>query len=133
MSCRAAPARSAAPPPDRQRPAPTTAPARRTSCAAAQDADWAAARIAALQGKKLTAGLYYDDDGTEHPFESSSGDDAYQKATKAQEDTGAQTDPTGRYIQASHVKVAAAMLNASADYGVLVINNPADRASARRA
>lgn len=91
---------------------------------AANDADWAANRIASIADRKPTVGRFYDSDGMEHSFDSQRGADA-DKALKVGRDVGV-FPPSGRPNAVDHVevKVAAAMRDSEETAGVLVINNP---------
>lgn len=94
--------------------------------AAANDAEWAADRIASLQDAdaKVTSGLFYDKDGTEHTY--SSGFDEYaDHAEQALRDAGVEFPPVGRHPAAAHVetKIAAIMRENDIPFGVVVINN----------
>lgn len=89
---------------------------------AAGDADWAAARLASISDEPQTAGLFYDEDGAEHRFDSSH-DDAEKLATDVLRKVGI-VGPNATLTVASHVevKVAAAMQDRDVARGVLVIN-----------
>lgn len=108
--------------------------------AAASDAAWAANRIASLRNKdaKVTTGLFFDADGTEHTLHSGYDGDS-DLAEQALRDAGVEFPPVGRHPAAAHVetKIAALMRENGITYGVVVINNPrgpcgADPASERR-
>ena len=91
---------------------------------AADDAAWAADRIASITDKTVTFGLFYDADGMEHEYDSQKGA-ASDLAVKVGRD--AQVFPrSGRPNVVDHVEVkaAAAMRDSDETVGVLVINNP---------
>ena len=94
--------------------------------AAASDAAWAAERIASLRDAdaKVTTGLFYDADGTEHTIRSGRDADA-ERADKALMDAGVEMPRAGPHPAASHVetKIAALMRENGITYGVVVINN----------
>jgi SCP1.201-like deaminase len=107
--------------------APATAHADSGSCPddiddAAEDADWAADRIASIKDEPITTGLLYDEDGYEQELDS--------------KQSGPHFDLALTYLRplfrnaarqaAGHVeaKAAALMRNADMDQAVLVINNP---------
>lgn len=89
---------------------------------AANDAEWAADRLATIADEPQTAGVFYDSDGQEHQFDS--GHDADEDvATSALRELGI-VGPNATLTVASHVevKVAAAMRAQNIRSGVLVIN-----------
>ncbi|WP_139190599.1 DddA-like double-stranded DNA deaminase toxin [Actinokineospora iranica] len=94
--------------------------------AAAEDAEWAAARIASLReaDAKVTTGLFYDSDGTEHTIRSGRDADA-KRADKALVEAGVEMPRAGPHPAASHVetKIAALMRENGITYGIVVINN----------
>lgn len=94
--------------------------------AAASDPTWAADRIASLRDTdaKVTTGLFYDADGTEHTVKSGRDADA-ERADKALMDAGVEMPRAGPHPAASHVetKIAALMRENGITYGVVVINN----------
>jgi len=80
-----------------------------------------------IKDKKLTTGLFYDEDGNEESFTSGEKDDAARQANDVLDDVGIPREPRAkRHAVAAHVevKVAAQMREARVRYGVLVINNP---------
>jgi len=89
---------------------------------AAEDADWAADRIASLEDADITTGLLYDEDGTEHRVESGERGDAYELALSYLRPVIGRTAPQA----AGHVepKAAALVRHAEQEQAVLVINNP---------
>jgi len=94
--------------------------------AAANDAEWAADRIASLRDAdaKVTSGLFYDEDGAEHTYRS--GYDEYaDHAEQALRDARVEFPPVGRHPAAAHVetKIAAIMRGNGIPFGVVVINN----------
>ncbi|OLF11450.1 hypothetical protein BLA60_10765 [Actinophytocola xinjiangensis] len=99
---------------------------------AATDAGWAAARLESIADKKVTTGLAYDQDGTEHSYTSGEKDDHYQRAVKVLREVGAKPSRGGTYPSASHVevKVAALMRENAISEMVLVINHPGGVCSA---
>ena len=107
---------------------------------AANDAEWAADRIASLRAKKakLTTGLFYDEDGAEHTHVSGY-DENSDRAEEALDEAGVEFPPAGRHPAAAHVetKIAAGMRDNDITFGVVVINHPggpcgADPATERR-
>lgn len=92
--------------------------------AAASDAEWARDRADSIEGKHVTTGLAYDEDGFEHRFVSGQDRDA-AKVAEALRQLGFPTDPAGRYPAATHVeaKVANWMRVGGVRTMVLVINN----------
>ncbi|GAB3443635.1 hypothetical protein GCM10027436_30800 [Actinophytocola sediminis] len=107
---------------------------------AANDAEWAADRLTSLKDAdaKVTTGLFFDADGTEHAIGSGFDEDA-DLAEQALRGVGVEFPPVGRHPAAAHVetKIAALMRENAITYGVVVINNPrgpcgADPASERR-
>jgi hypothetical protein len=90
---------------------------------AANDAVWAADRIASIADQKRTVGLFYDSDGMEHRFDSQRGA-AADKALEVGRDAGL-FPASGRPNIVDHVevKVAAAMRDGGEAAGVLIINN----------
>ncbi|TDQ04404.1 DddA-like double-stranded DNA deaminase toxin [Labedaea rhizosphaerae] len=113
--------------------APATAHADSGSCPddideAAEDADWAADRIASIEDDPVTTGLLYDEDGTEMRIESGESGDAYDLALEYLQvypSSVVGDQPKGRQA-AGHVesKAAALMRSAGQTSGVLVINHP---------
>jgi hypothetical protein len=108
--------------------------------AAASDAAWAADRIEWLRTNvtKVTTGLFFDADGTEHTIHSGY-DENSDLAEQALRDAGVEFPPVGRHPAAAHVetKIAARMRENDITHGVVVINNPrgpcgADPTSERR-
>jgi hypothetical protein len=91
---------------------------------AANDAGWAADRMAELDDEKVTTGLAYDEDGQRHRFVSGRDDDE-KLVRKLLQDIGFKADPTGRHPAATHVeaKLAAWMREGDVRTVVLVINN----------
>jgi hypothetical protein len=94
--------------------------------AAAIDAEWATARIESLRAAdaKVTTGLFYDEDGTEHRFTSGRDENA-ERADKALAEAGVEMPRAGPHPASSHVetKIAALMRENGVTYGVVVINN----------
>ena len=110
--------------------APATAHADDGNCPddaeeAAQDANWARSRWATIKDRPLTVGLFYDDDGVEHPFTSGEGEEA-DHAAEVLRQVGAPSTAKGTYPAATHVEVkaAVAMRDADEETGVIVINHP---------
>lgn len=94
--------------------------------AAADDAQWAAARLADIpRVGTTTTGLFYDVDGHETRYTSHE-DSAAAHAADVLRQVGAPPSPIGTYPAASHVEVKAAvgMRDAAETRGVMVINNP---------
>lgn len=113
--------------------APATAHADSGSCPdgiddAAEDAAWAADRIASIKDDLITTGLLHDEDGTEVRIESGESGHAFERAWEyLQPYAGKQiTDQPAGKQAAGHVetKAAALMRDAEQTTGVLVINNP---------
>jgi hypothetical protein len=98
----------------------------------ATDAKWAAARLESIADKKVTTGLAYDQDGTEHTFTSGEQDDHYQRAVKVLQEAGVRLSRGGTYPSAAHVevKVATSMRENDINEVVLVINHPGGVCSA---
>lgn len=98
---------------------------------AAHDAEWATARIDAINArvaanvKKYIYGEFYDNDGIAHWYES--GQDADADNAQAVGRMAGVLPAHGTAITVEHVevKVAARMRQATIGAGVLVINNPA--------
>jgi hypothetical protein len=92
--------------------------------AADHDAQWAASRWATIKDAKVTTGLYYDRDGTEHTYVSGEDADATHAADVLRQ-VGAAGSPIGTYPAATHVEIKAAvdMRDAGESQGVIVINN----------
>jgi hypothetical protein len=92
---------------------------------AMNDAGWAADRLAEIADERRTTGIFFDEEGMRHEFDSGdeSGDDA-QRARRMLAEVGATAAPDGSYPAASHVevKVAALMRESGVRTGVLVIN-----------
>lgn len=86
------------------------------------DSGWAADRLETIIKKKETAGLFYDEDGMLHEYDSSRSD-ASRRAWEVGRDAGV-FDPRGPSFLVDHVevKVAAAMRDSGTMSGVLVIN-----------
>lgn len=113
---------------------PTAAHADDSSCPAslgqaADDARWAAARIATIIGEHVTTGLLYDEDGTEEKIVSGRADSAYRSVVRylaPYPSTVIRDRPKGADA-AGHVepKATAIMRDSGSTFGVLVINNPA--------
>lgn len=91
---------------------------------AAASAQWAKDRLEDIEDKPLTAGVYYDEDGTRHVI-GSGRDDTSELALKMLRELGA-IPPVGRPNAVDHVeiKVAALMRQSGIKKVVLVINNP---------
>ena len=95
--------------------------------AAADDAQWAADRIATIpRTTSATTGLFYDVNGHETRYTSGREDistriDAFLRASRA-----VRMPPVGQHPAATHVeaKVAMTMREQGVHQGVLVINNP---------
>ena len=88
------------------------------------DAQWAAARLATIKDTKITTGLFYDEDGTEHTFTSGRDKDS-DRATTLMQELGI-VPGNVRPNVADHVetKVATLMRDNELGSGVLVINFP---------
>lgn len=95
---------------------------------AANDAHWAAARIATIANERMTTGLLYDEDGHEEKIVSGRAGPSYQSVLRY-------LSPYPSYIvrdrpkgvdAAGHVepKATAIMRESSLTFGVLLINNP---------
>ncbi len=99
---------------------------------AAGDAEWAADRLASIADKRQTTGLFYDEDGSEHEFDSSHDDDE-DLATETLRQLGI-VGQNASLTVASHVevKVAAAMRKTGIEKGVLVINRTTGVCSAEQ-
>lgn len=94
-----------------------------TVSGAADDAEWAADRIASIADQRSTVGLFYDSDGTPHSYDSQKGADA-DEALEVGRD--AEVFPaSGRLDVVDHVevKVAADMRDGGETAGVLVLNS----------
>lgn len=100
--------------------------------AAAGNAEWAADRLASIADQRQTTGLFYDEEGSEHEFDSSH-DDAEELATEVLRQLGI-VGQNASLTVASHVevKVAAAMRDKGIEKGVLVINRTTGVCSAER-
>lgn len=95
--------------------------------AATTDAEWAADRIASLReaDAKLTTGLYYDPDGTEHRV-TSGRQDISARIEELPRSSGKVAMPAvGEHPAITHVetKIAMRMREAEVTTGVVVINN----------
>jgi hypothetical protein len=95
---------------------------------AANDAQWAAARIATIVREHVTTGLLYDEDGHEEKIVSGRNGSAYQSVLRylaPYPDTVVRDRPKG-VDAAGHVepKATAIMRESELTFGVLVINNP---------
>lgn len=90
------------------------------------DAQWATDRWEEIRDERQTVGLFYDENGHRHRYESGDekGADA-ERVRKVLRDVGAPQAPNGSYPAASHVetKVAALMREHGVKLGTLVINN----------
>ena len=73
---------------------------------AASSADWAADRLASIAEDPQTTGLFYDEDGNEHEFDSTHDDDE-EAATRVLRELGI-VGPNASLTVASHVEVKAA-------------------------
>ncbi|HEX4700909.1 MAG TPA: DddA-like double-stranded DNA deaminase toxin [Pseudonocardiaceae bacterium] len=93
--------------------------------AAATDSRWAASRLAGISASKITTGLFYDEDGTEHTYVSGYDADA-DAVTNTLHAIGAPFPRSGPHPVAAHVeaKAAARMRDNGLAVGLLVINNP---------
>jgi hypothetical protein len=93
---------------------------------AASDPIWSAARLATIAHDKVTTGLFYEVDGTEHRF-TSGPDDLANRVDSFVRASGVVAMPAvGQHPAATHVeaKVAMTMREQNVGRGVLVINNP---------
>jgi hypothetical protein len=90
---------------------------------AESDATWAAARLDKIKDEKPTVGLAYDEDGTEHRYDSSK-DATANRVDEIPRDLGV-LPPHATTNAANHVemKVAADMRDGERESIVLVINN----------
>lgn len=86
------------------------------------DANWAADRLETIAKRKETAGLFYDEDGMLHEYDSRR-DENSRRAWEVGRDAGV-FDPRGPSFLVDHVevKIAAAMRDRGIMSGVLVIN-----------
>jgi hypothetical protein len=93
--------------------------------AAISDADWAAARIETIKDAKLTTGLFYDSDGTEHRIVSGHEDISTRVEDLLRASGKVTMPPVGTHPAISHVetKVAMMMREKEVTAGVVVINN----------
>src|SRR6266498_2693290 len=92
--------------------------------AAASDAGWAADRYESIKDSTITTGVFFDEDGTEHRFDSRRDDDS-ERVLSTLYDIGV-VQPPVRPNVVDHVeaKVAALMREKGLKSGVLVINFP---------
>lgn len=92
--------------------------------AAATDARWAVDRYERIKDATLTTGLFFDEDGTEHPFDSRRDGDS-ERVLATLYDMGVVQSPVRPNV-VDHVeaKVAALMREKGLSTGVLVINFP---------
>jgi hypothetical protein len=90
---------------------------------AAADSSWAAARLDTIKGEKPTVGLAYDENGTEHRYDSRK-DATANRVNEILRDLGVLL-PRAQANAANHVemKVAADMRDGDEEDIVLVINN----------
>ncbi len=91
---------------------------------AAGNAEWAAERLVTIADKRLTAGLFYDSDGSQHRVKSGK-DSASQRANELLRELG-RLPPGASAVTADHVevKIVARMRDEDVEAGVLVINHP---------
>ena len=89
------------------------------------NAQWAGTRIDTIKDERVTTGLFYDEDGHEHKYDSSQNSDS-DTALQVGRQLGV-FPKVGRPSVVDHVevKVAAVMRSTGVTTGVLVINNPA--------
>lgn len=101
--------------------------------AAAGDPAWAAERIDSIADSRLTTGLLYDADGTEHTLSSGYDDDA-ERVIDLLDEVGAPFPGSGPHPGAAHVepKAAALLRDAEQTIGVMVINNEGGVCSGRQ-
>ncbi|MGH3625351.1 MAG: DddA-like double-stranded DNA deaminase toxin [Sciscionella sp.] len=101
--------------------------------AAAGNSSWAADRMNSISDSKLTTGLLYDSDGTEHALTSGYDDDA-DRVTELLDELGAPFPESGPHPAAAHVepKAAAQLRDGDQDIGVMVINNEGGVCSGRK-
>ena len=92
---------------------------------ASSDAGWAADRYASIKGDKLTTGLFYDQDGTEHTITSGAEDVSVRVHDLLKASGKVDMPPVGQHPAATHVEVKAAMMmrESKLTTGVVVINN----------
>ena len=93
--------------------------------AAASDAAWAAERVETIKDAKLTTGLFYDPDGTEHRITSGRGDISTRIEDLLRSSGKVNMPPVGTHPAITHVetKVAMMMRETEVTTGVVVINN----------
>lgn len=93
--------------------------------AAANDARWAAARIEAIKDAKLTTGLFYDPDGTEHRITSGHEDVSARVEDLLRSSGKVAMPPVGAHPAITHVETKVAMLMRETEVttGVVAINN----------
>jgi hypothetical protein len=93
---------------------------------AVTDPTWADARLATIAHDKLTTGLFYEVDGTEHRFTSGPGDIANRTDALLRTSGAVAMPAVGQHPAATHVEtiVAMTMREQNVGQGVLVINNP---------
>lgn len=92
---------------------------------AATDAGGAAERYESIRDAKITTGLLFDPDGTEHTV-TSGGEDVADRVDELLRASGkVDMPPVGQHPAATHVEVKAAMMMRDAEIptGVVVINN----------
>jgi hypothetical protein len=89
---------------------------------AANDADWAAARLESIADEKVTTGLLYDEDGMVHRFTSRADADS-QKALEYLRDVGFVGRGTPMSVEHVETKIAARMRATGVIAAVVVINN----------
>ncbi len=94
--------------------------------AAADDAQWAADRLATIANAKQTTGLFYEADGTETKVISGREDISTRIDAFLRSSGTVRMPPAGQHPAATHVeaKVAMTMREQDVSRGVLVINNP---------
>ncbi|HEV2777873.1 MAG TPA: DddA-like double-stranded DNA deaminase toxin [Actinophytocola sp.] len=92
--------------------------------AAAGDATWAAGRYATIKDAKITTGLFYDADGSEHRIESGRDADSERVLAVLYEIGVVQPPVRPNVVDHVETKVAALMRAEGLTSGVLVINFP---------
>jgi hypothetical protein len=92
---------------------------------AATDAAWATDRIESIKDAKLTTGLYYDSDGTQHRITSGHEDISDRIEELLRSSGKASFPPVGRHPAITHVetKIAMTMRETEVTTVVTVINN----------
>ncbi len=92
--------------------------------AADNDAQWAAGRLAAIKGERLTTGLFYEVDGHETRYTSEQDSDSDNALRTGQQAGVFPSKGRPNVVDHVEVKAAAAMRSANVSSGVLVINFP---------